>query len=229
MLKAAITPEMHYDDWAASYESDAKGWGYCAHKKLAEGLKKTIKMIPSRPETLDVGIGTGLLSREILDFSPAARITGIDISSRMLSVCEASGIAQSLKRADISRDRLMFKDGQFDLSVSSGVMENVENIGNALQEMARVTRHNGLVAFTYLPSGEKPMRHVMPKKFRPGMDESGKRVIGNLTLYGHNERKVNFYCKTLGLEPLLVEEFVGYRTYVMLTVKYKLFIGRKTR
>ena len=67
----------------------------------------------------------------------------------------------------------------------------------------------------------------MPKKFRPGMDENGKRVIGNLTLYGHNERKVNFYCKTLGLEPLMIEEFVGYRTYVMLTVKYKLFIGRK--
>jgi ubiquinone/menaquinone biosynthesis C-methylase UbiE len=227
MLKAAITPEMHYDDWATSYEKDTKGWGYCAHTKLAEGLKKKIKMIPSCPLTLDVGIGTGLLSQEILDFSPAAKITGVDISSRMLSLCEKAGVARDLKRADISRDRLMFKDSSFDMTVSAGVMENVENIGNALQEMVRVTRQNGLVAFTYLPSHEKPMRHLMPKKFRPGMDENGKRVIGNLTLYGHNERKVNFYCKTLGLEPLMIEEFVGYRTYVMLTVKYKLFIGRK--
>ena len=227
MIKSSITPEMHYDDWAASYDADAKGWGYCAHKKLAEGLKKKIKMIPSAPLTLDVGIGTGLLSREILDFSPAAKITGIDISAKMLSACEKTGIARDLKRADISRDRLMFADSSFDLCISAGVMENVENIGNALQEMARITRQNGLVAFTYLPSADLPMRHLMPKKFRPGMDENGKRVLGNLTLYGHNERKVNFYCKTLGLEPLLMEEFIGYRTFVMLTVKYNLFIGRK--
>lgn len=227
MLTTAITPEMHYDDWAGAYEKDAMGWGYCAHKKIAQKIEKSLQFHKSTPKVLDIGIGTGLVSQGVRKSRCDTHITGIDVSSKMLEVCRRNGAADDLHKVNISSDRFPFKDNSFDYTVSAGVMENVENIGNAIQEMGRVTKPGGIMAFTYVPAEKSPMRDLMSKRFRPGVDEGGKRIIGDLTLYAHNARKIKFFCKAVGVEPLSLERFVGYRTFVLLTVKYDLFIGRK--
>lgn len=178
----------------AALPNDTEAQQVIVRRALVRGLKKNIQMMASAPMTLDVGIGAGELCREILAFSPAAKITGIDISSEALTICAAANITQDLKRADIARERLMFRDLTFDLSISTNVMEYVDNIGNAMQEMTRVTRRGGLVAFSYIAAGNMTMRSLIPRSHAP--------TDHNDTLFGHSPRKVIFYAKTLGLTPL---------------------------
>lgn len=179
---------------------------------LVRGLKKNIQMMASAPKTLDIGIGAGGLSREILAFSPAAKITGIDMSSSALAECAAANIAQDLKRADIARERLMFRDQTFDLCVSANVMEYVDNIGNAMQEMVRVTRRSGLLAFTYVTAGNIPMQYLLPRDYAPAASDD--------TLFGHSPRKIMFYAKTLGLAPLYHGTVPEHETI-------RVFVGQK--
>ncbi len=227
MLKTEITPEMHYDDWAAAYESDVQGWDYNAPDRIVENLKSFLRAHPGSPRLLDVGIGTGLLSEKCRALRPDLKADGIDISNRMLDICARKNIAQSLHRCDIATDRLPFADRSFDIAAAAGVMENVSNIDNALREMARVVRPGGLVLFTYMPAGREAATEQQTMNFRPGRTPEGKFVMGRLTLFRHNPAHLENEARGVGLKPAGRERFVGYRTYVVVTVNYELFSARK--
>lgn len=229
MFKGIITPEMHYDDWAQQYDSDVAGWDYHAPQQVLAKAKNFLKDHPEQPKLLDVGIGTGLLSAMCRKVKDDIHVTGVDISNEMLNLCHEKKIANELRRVDVSRDKFPYEDEQFDLTLASGLMENVENIENTLTEMARVTRPGGLIAFTYMPTTRHPLREKLAKKLRPGRTEEGRFVMGDLNLFRHNPEVVKTLAQTAGAQQVSVDSFVGYRTYVVMTVRYDLFVGRKVK
>ena len=229
MFKARITPEMHYDDWAQQYDSDVNGWGYHAPDRVAARVKEFLINAPEPPRMLDVGIGTGLLSHKCKRVRQDAHITGLDISSKMLDICARRELADDLYRLDVARDPFPFEDEHFDLVIASGLMENIDDINNAMSEMARVTRPGGLMCFTYMPTTRHPYRESLAKKLRTGRTEDGKLVLGNLDLYRHNPENIKTMAKLYGIKSDKQESFVGYRTYVVMTVRYDLFAGQKIR
>lgn len=227
-IKTAITPEMHYDDWARQYDSDVGGWDYHAPDRVLQKIAGFLNGRSGPVRLLDVGIGTGLLSRKCRVLREGMEIAGIDISAKMLDVCARTAAADSLHRLDVAKDRFPFDDCAFDITAASGLMENVGNIGHAIREMARVTRPGGLLAFTYMPTVRHPMHEKLERKLRPGRTGEGRLVLGDLTLYRHNPAMVKAYAAVAGVEEQAVESFVGYRTYVVMTVRYDLFAGRRT-
>jgi predicted TPR repeat methyltransferase len=229
MFKSRITPEMHYDDWAQQYDSDVKGWGYHAPARIAGRTNGLIKAMPHSPEILDLGIGTGLLSRKCKTMRPDARITGVDISAKMLDLCDRHNVAHELYRLDVSKDKMPFEENRFDITAASGLMENIENIKFVMAEMSRVTRPGGTVVFTYMPTTRHPCRESLAKKLRTGRTEDGRLVLGDLNLFRHNPENVKLLGKLNGLAMEKGERFVGYRTYVVMAVTYDLFAGRKVR
>jgi SAM-dependent methyltransferase len=114
---------------------------------------------------LDLGAGTGTLTRAALRRWSGARVTALDASRGMLRVAEA--LADDELRPDerdrldlvvASADRVPFPDGTFDLVVSSFVLQLVPDRFRVLHEIRRVLRPDGVLAYvTWLaaPRGER--------------------------------------------------------------------------
>ena len=96
---------------------------------------------------LDVGVGPGLLAREMADcVGETGRVAGIDQSADMLAMSEkrCDGLAQTdFSKADASE--LPYPDENFDAVVSTQVYEYVPDIDKALSEAARVLRRGGRI------------------------------------------------------------------------------------
>ena len=220
---------MHYDDWAQQYDKDVAGWDYHAPDQILNKINQFVSSHPERLKMLDVGIGTGLLSSKCRELRDNIEISGIDISSRMLAICEQQKVADHLYRLDVSKQRFPFEEDSFDIVTAAGLMENVDQIENALIEMARVVRPGGLIAFTYMPTTRHPLRQKLAKKLRPGRTSEGRFVLGELNLFRHNPDIIRDTMHRHGVKSSELSSFVGYRTYVVITVRYDLFVGRKIK
>ena len=93
---------------------------------------------------LEVGSGSGIDSAEMLrqgavvisvDFSPLA-------CKSTKSLLQEAGLDGNIIMADATR--LPFKDEKFDVAYSHGVLHHVANAWEALEEIRRCLRHNGL-------------------------------------------------------------------------------------
>ena len=104
-------------------------------------------------EVLDVGVGTGNLTRVALARWPDVRITAIDASREMIGAVEAlledgrPGDAHRLQTAVAFADQLPFDAGAFDLAMSSFVLQLVPNRAAVLREVRRVLRPGGRFAY----------------------------------------------------------------------------------
>jgi SAM-dependent methyltransferase len=89
-------------------------------------------------DVLDLGCGRGLLTKSLAD-KGAASITGVDVSLPYLSaLCGISRIQPICANAE----NLPY-DEQFDLAVSTDVLEHVLNVGSYLHSLNRALRPGG--------------------------------------------------------------------------------------
>lgn len=98
---------------------------------------------------LDVGCGTGTLSREIalaLDRAKDSRVVGVDAAAGMIAVARRKGAAIPNLRFDAAlAEKLPYSDGSFDCAVSTFFFHHVEFAlkHKALAEMHRVLKPGG--------------------------------------------------------------------------------------
>lgn len=118
---------------------------------LLDGLQPDVAAGARR--ILDVGVGTGNLSRPALARWPDVEVTGIDASSEMIAAAEALVAAAGSAAPARFRTRvadavkLPFEDATFDLAMSSFVLQLVPRRSRALREIRRVLRPGGRFAF----------------------------------------------------------------------------------
>jgi demethylmenaquinone methyltransferase/2-methoxy-6-polyprenyl-1,4-benzoquinol methylase len=111
---------------------------------------------------LDIGCGTGEVSLAILRRAPAARVTGIDLSTPMLERAVAKTRAAGLDARAVYQvgdaTALAFGDASFDGIVMAFCLRNVVDHARAFAEMRRVLRPGGTVAILELtrPTGRLP-------------------------------------------------------------------------
>lgn len=102
---------------------------------------------------LDVGVGTGNLSRPALLRWPEVEITGIDASAGMIDAAAAlvdavgGGAPARFRTRVADAVELPFDDATFDLAMSSFVLQLVPRRSRALREIRRVLRPGGRFAF----------------------------------------------------------------------------------
>lgn len=118
--------------------------GYSAHDFLRafmlEGLQDRLAMV-RRPfiDVLDLGAFVGGIATP-----PGARVARLDAGFRF--ACATAGV-----QAD--EDRLPFADGAFDLVVSAGALDTVNDLPGALSLARRVLRPDGLFLAAFLGAG----------------------------------------------------------------------------
>jgi len=109
-------------------------------EKLSPGELSALTNELQGSTTLEIAVGTGRLAKPLQDLG--VDITGIDVSSRMLSRAKAKGTT-SLARGEVTH--LPFKEGAFDNVLAVHFLHLVPDWPGLLAEVTRVARH-GLVS-----------------------------------------------------------------------------------
>jgi demethylmenaquinone methyltransferase / 2-methoxy-6-polyprenyl-1,4-benzoquinol methylase len=98
---------------------------------------------------LDLGCGTGELTRLAAHHFPGARVLGVDFTAAMLEVAQrrtpAPRDSGAIAFGRATAMRLPFPDGTFDLATNAFLARNLVDLDAALVEMRRVLRPGGVL------------------------------------------------------------------------------------
>ncbi len=121
----------------------------------------------SKPKVLDLGTGTGNSSLAILEVFPHARLTGLDVSQKMVE-----RIRERMKRFDyraICGDVLGIKfKGEFDLAISSIVYHHLDDRSKArgYKKVFNALKKGGLfILADIMVAGEKKLNEMLTDKW----------------------------------------------------------------
>ncbi len=118
--------------------------------QLVDSVKLHLQQAPR--QILDVGTGTGALLEKLHRRFPDAHLIGLDCALNMcLRTQEKLGTACRTVNGDAQA--LPFRDGAFDLAVSSSVLQWVGDLSAALHEMRRVVQPGGHVSLAFFCHG----------------------------------------------------------------------------
>lgn len=122
-------------------EVEDRMWYFHAlNRRVAHWLGRLLPAGPAR--VLDAGCGTGGLIKALRAAGRDWRLTGLDF---MPLACELARERTGAEIVPGSITALPFADGAFDAVVSTDVVCQVEDGGQALREFARVVRPGGVV------------------------------------------------------------------------------------
>ncbi len=117
--------------------------------------------LPPGRRWLDIGCGTGALSQTVLDQAAPAEVVGVDQSAGYVAYTRGQTADPRARFEVADAQALPFDDATFDAVVSGLVLNFIPRPGQAVAEMARVTRPGGVVAvYVWDYAGEMQlMRH----------------------------------------------------------------------
>jgi SAM-dependent methyltransferase len=131
-----------YWDLPRAYERFMGRWS----RRVANRFLPALGVAPRR-RWLDVGCGTGVLTRAIVERCMPAAVTGVDPSPAFLSyAAEMVPPGVSVEFRQGHGEALPFPPAVFDATVSGLTLNFTADQQRALQEMVRVTRPRGVVA-----------------------------------------------------------------------------------
>lgn len=143
---------MNRDTWAEGekYEHYVGRWSRPVADVFLEWLA-----CPPRMSWLDVGCGTGALSRKVLERCSPKSLHGIDPSAGFIN--HARNILDDARvvLSEGGAESIPFEDESFDVVTSALVLNFVPNPRAGLAEMARVARPGGTVAVYVWDYAEK--------------------------------------------------------------------------
>jgi ubiquinone/menaquinone biosynthesis C-methylase UbiE len=128
-----------FDRWAPTYDYKVipklqfRGYSYT---RLAELIVSALRPAPTSV-LLELGIGSGILGREIAKLTPA-RLVGIDISREMLKIAEESTTYTLLYHC--SAEDIPLTDATVDGVYSTFMLHSVMNQAKVLNEIRRVLK-----------------------------------------------------------------------------------------
>lgn len=138
-----------YDEWYEQFPDDdgdpSTPWYRLVMAQLAGDLREQ--------SVLEIGCGSGALSRWLARDRRPRRLVGADFSEsalrkarRLDEARKDDGIRVSWKHEDIQA--LSFADGEFDLAISCETLEHVPEPRQGVQELFRVLRPGGKLILT---------------------------------------------------------------------------------
>ncbi len=135
-----------YADWAETYDADHDTVGFFGHRLTAEVLARQLTRRDAA-RVLDAGAGTGAAGEALagLGFKD---LVAVDLSDAMLARAREKGVYSQTMVADLSLPVDAFGDDAFDAAVLVGVFSYGQAPAEALDEIIRMVRPGGVVAFT---------------------------------------------------------------------------------
>jgi demethylmenaquinone methyltransferase/2-methoxy-6-polyprenyl-1,4-benzoquinol methylase len=123
--------------------------------------------LPSGAQILDLGAGTGDLSREAERQFPQSTIVAADLTPRMIAVGRAKTKSARVHWVTCDAAELPFEEASFDLVASAFLLRNLEEVDTALQEQRRVLQPSGsLISIETTPPLPGLLRPLVQFHFR---------------------------------------------------------------
>lgn len=122
-----------------------KKWSFYTEATTSETLTR-FSLHPA-DRLLDVGCGTGLLLDRLSGIHPDKQLFGIDPVPAMLDVARRR-LSPSIELHQAWAAHLPFEEEQFDVVISCSMFHYIHKPMEALREMKRVLRPNGLLVIT---------------------------------------------------------------------------------
>ena len=165
------TPEQllkYYQNWTNNnkYNKDMVDWNYIAPQETVSVLKKYA--FNKNFKILDAGCGTGLVGIELKKHG-YTNIEGVDFSQNMLDFVP-NGLYKKIEKVDLNK-LLKFKDNTYDVVMCVGTFTYGHVKTQALDELIRIIKNNGLICFTinegiYEEYGfDKKIKELSDKKY----------------------------------------------------------------
>ena len=139
--------EERYDEWANEYDNNIAGdFGYVMPRMAAETFARFVN---KDAKVLDAGAGTGLVGVELnrLGYSD---IEAMDMSMGMLEEARAKNVYCDFHQMTMG-ETLGFETDNYDAVIGVGVLTLGHAPAHSLDELVRVTKPGGCVAFTLRP------------------------------------------------------------------------------
>lgn len=126
---------------------------------------------PPPASLLDIGAGTGRLLEQLARIFPESRLVGVDLAFQMARVA-GNRLAESNRAAMICSDAesLPFKEGSFDLVVSTSTYQWVAPLSGAFAEACRVLKPGSRFRFALF--GEKTL-FELKESYKKALIETG--------------------------------------------------------
>ncbi|MFH1622324.1 MAG: methyltransferase domain-containing protein [Candidatus Omnitrophota bacterium] len=138
-------------------------------KEIADELLLSIKILNSTQRILDIGIGTGYLTKKIQSSNPNLQMYGLDLALGMLNKARQRIPNLSLIQADANY--LPFEGPLFDLIVSNLTYQWVSNLEHAFKKVRGILRKNGRCYFSIFTENTlKELRQVISESRIPKSD-----------------------------------------------------------
>ena len=139
----ASTGSAPHDVWGsgAAYEPYVGRWSRLVAREFLDWLAQ-----PPERRWLDIGCGTGALSASILAHAAPRELVGIDASAGYVAYAREQVQGRRVRFEVGDARALPVETGAFDAVVSGLVLNFVPEPERAVAEMARVCRHDGVVA-----------------------------------------------------------------------------------
>lgn len=159
-----------YDRVAGLYWAAHRLWLACAGGPAQAALLRYLAdVIRTGDRLLEVGAGTGLLTRHIQSAQPAAIVSVLDLSTAMLTRAPST-VAERIVGSVLA---LPLADASYDVVVAGWVIETTGDPRRALAECSRVLRPGGhlLCCHASQPEGWQwrttslPAHHIMQRWF----------------------------------------------------------------
>jgi 2-polyprenyl-3-methyl-5-hydroxy-6-metoxy-1,4-benzoquinol methylase len=146
-----------FDEKADTYAQGYTGESATAHSFTIR-LQRVYEMIGDRAagRVLDIGCGPGITVEHLV--TRGFEVYGVDISAEMVRECQKQfGHMPAAHFSTGNIEALEFQDAFFDVVLSMGVVEYVDDDAVAVKEMVRVTKPGGVIVVT-LPNRVSPYR-----------------------------------------------------------------------
>jgi len=139
-MKRCLKEKVLHADWKAYYEKEAefKRFNPKDSPPVMTRIELVFELLPSDVNSvLDVGCGDGYLCNE-LSKKGIGKVEGIDISLNRVKRASELYKGCKFKEADICN--IPYPDNFFDLVTCTEVLEHVDNIEKAIEELKRVSK-----------------------------------------------------------------------------------------
>ena len=168
-----------FDEQAPIFDEGMQGdHARALYPCILEEARRAMEDIPA-PSVLDVGCGTGMLSKQLLGAFHSCRLTGVDLSPAMVERARAH-LAGRAEVREADAERLPFHDGAFDLVVCNDSFHHYPDPDRAAFQMWRVLRKGGALVLgdVWQPA---PARAVM-NAWMPFSHEGDVRIYSEAEL-----------------------------------------------
>jgi len=215
-----------FDEKAAVYANGYLGESAAAYSFNVR-LRRVYELLEGHRggRVLDVGCGPGITVEHLV--KEGFEFYGVDISREMIAECDRKFRHLGHAHFSVGKiEELEFPDSFFDVVLSLGVVEYIDDDGRAAAEIGRVVKPGGFVVVT-LPNRKSPYR-VWQRTVYRGLRDLLRKVSGRRTARAevrHREYSEREYRNLLASYGLKVADVVYYNFRIVLFPFDRLFPG----